>query len=82
MVPALVKLPAGLAGWIGLTRGEADRTEGAPDGWSAFSTGDAGMDWGDAGQTGEDPDGWSGKCSVLIILNLKEKKYIKSRFMF
>ena len=66
MVPALAKLPAGLAGGIGLTRGEADRTEGAPDGWSAFST-------KDADQARGDPDGWSGKWSVLIILNLKKE---------
>ena len=87
LVPALAKLPAGLAGRIGLARGKAGRAEGASDGWSAFSTGDAGTAWGDAGWAGGYSDGWSGFSDVgagmagggfvFIIVNLK-RKYIES----
>ena len=78
LVPALAKLPA---------RGKAGKAEGASDGWSAFSTGDAGTAWGDAGWAGGYSDGWSGFSdvgagmagggSVFIIVNLK-RKYIES----
>ena len=60
----LTKLPAGLAGGIGLARGKAGRAEGAPDGWSDFSIGDAGTTWDDAGRAGGDPDGWTGFSDV------------------
>ena len=62
LVPALAKLPVGLAGGIGLARGKAGRAEGASDGWSGFSDVGAGM---------------AGGGSVFIIVNLK-RKYIES----
>ena len=58
LVPALAKLPADLAGGVGLEKGGAGRAGGDSDGWSSFSAGGAGMCGVKAGRAGGDSDDW------------------------